>query len=326
MTTAAAGVPPALPVLVAPAPGFTTARWLFVDEKRSHEVFAGLRGDVFVVKESAFGNTIADEILSYEIPLAEAWEGAMRLLELENRLALVGNYWKHDALAPGWSQLRPRAFASIDLRPILHQARVHFHHYQKRGAPHVTLAILPRPGPRYLLARAEYEYPLVEEGSLELVHARLTPGPALSLLAREQLDLLARGYEKVLVANPTMHEAHDALLRRLSEGRLGAARERSASPVDEFYTDYLANLNDPRLIALHARFLSPEEENHAIAAGPLAIKRLIQAKRVEHKENETGMLLTMLEASLLARDGLNAYKPHVDPEVAALVRRFSYYL
>lgn len=322
----AAGAPPATPSITAPPQGLTSARWLFVDDKRTHEVFAGVRASAFVVKESAFGNAVADEILSYEVEMGDPWEGAMRLLELENRLALIGSYWKHDAQAPGWVKLKAPAFTSIDLRPISHHGRVHFHHYAKKGSPRVTLAVIPRPGPRYLLARAEYEYPLVEEGSLALVHAHLTPAPAISLLAREQLALFGRGYTKIVVPEPDMQDVHDVFLRRLSEGRLGGPKERAAAPVDDLYTDYSANLNDPRLIAIHARFLTAEEEAQALAGGPLAIKRLVQAKRLEFKQPNEGMLLSMVEASLLARDGLSASRPHVDPEVAALVRRFSYYL
>jgi hypothetical protein len=330
----------------------TLARWLYVNEARTHEVHAGLRtggaghGE-FVVKESAYHNDDPEEAYESATPLHEAWEAQLQLMQLENRLALLGAYWRNDVLQPGWTKLRPERFASLDLRPVRTQdafeGRVAFYHFHKKGSEDVTLLTIPTQTPRgvrYLLAQATFTFPHADEGDLRYVHPRLTPEVAVSLLAREHARRRDEGYER-LYGGPDLLLAHgkewqrevryayEAMLQRISEGRLGLGRSKDDRPrvVDDLYTDYLQNLNDPRLIALHARFLTPEEEKRALDEGERGIKRLIAQKRQAVNSTQENVLLTILEASLLARDGLRAGQPtHVDPEVAALVRRFAYYL
>lgn len=338
--------PPDAPASQVPPAGLTLARWLYVDARRLHEVHAGVRSGArpaFVVKESAFANDDPEEIAERVVPFAEPWEVDLLRLELENRLALTGAYWRHDVASPGWVRLQAPAFESLDLSPLAagdYGGRVGFHHFRRKGAPHVTIAMIPGPsarGPRWMIARAAYEYPLAEEGRLDVVHARLPGVPATSILAREQMELQRQGYEKVRSPShlapvegarwePDLRHAHESILRRLAEGRLGDGLVVREQPVDAVYTDYLANLNDPRVIALHARFLSPEEERAALEGGEAAIRRLIVEKRKACALPRDNLLLTLLEASLLAREGLAAAQPRVDPEVSALVRRFASYL
>ena len=341
------------PPLPAPAPapppaGLTLARWLYVDERRAHEVHAGVRGaDEFVVKESAYANDDPDEILETATRFAEPWEAGVLLASLEQRLGLMGAYWKFDVAAPGWTRVPSPTLASLDVRPVTDEAldpgRVAFHHFRKRGSKDVVLATIPAATPRgtrYLTAEATFAFPDAEDGDVRILHPRLPTAPWTSLVLARHLDLRDRGFDK-LVGRTDLELAHGArarseaigcyqgILRRISEGRLGSPTPDVAReiPIDDLYTDYLRNLTDPRLMALHARFLQADEEAHALAGGELAIRQLVQRKRqAAPRTQDEQMLLTILEASLLARAGLKVGNARVDPEVAALVRRFAYYL
>lgn len=338
--------PPAVPAPQPPPAGLALARWVYVDERRTHEVHAGLRGGEFVVKESAFANDDPDEVIETATRAAEAWELQLLHFGLERRLSMLGRYWRYDLQQRGgWTLVRAGdAFESLDLRPVrldLFHGRVAFYHFHEAGGKDVVLANIPQATPRgtrYLLATLRLAFPDAEGGDLALLHARLPAGPATSILARESLVLKDKGYAK-LVAEDDFRRAHgadapreagrayEALLARISEGRFGsAAAPRRAPIVDEFYTDYLRALTDPRLIALHARFLAPGEEEALVAGGDGAIRRFIAKKRDETPTADQH-LLTVLQASLIAREGLRVgHAAKVDPEVAALVRRFAYYL
>lgn len=342
-----APAPPQVPPPQAPPPGLTLARWLYVDERRTHEVHAGVRGGrEFVVKEAAFGNIEPSEVMFTLQALEEPWEAVLALKQLESRLALLGAYWRRDIEAgPQWTRLHPDPMATLDLRPTrvgILEGRVAFRHYWRKGAPAVVLIEVAQPapgGPRSLLAVLSHEFPDVDDGELTLLHARLPPAPARSILAREHLRLVEAGYAKLVEpVDLTLAHGGDALrearesgeraLVRISEGRFGKGRVDAPRelPVDGLYTDYMGALTDPRVLALHARFLDVGEEERLLAAGEVAIKKAIGRKR-EQARGQDQYLLTILQASLLAREGLRGgHSTTVDPEVAALVRRFSYYL
>lgn len=346
-TPAAAPVPPTLPAPAPPPSGFTLARWLYVDERRTHEVHAGVRkGNEFVVKESAFGNVDPDEVVETVTTFNEPWEAQTLQFELENRLGMIGNYWRRDNLAgPGWTLVRPQAFASLDLRPVrsdLFGGNALFHHFHKKGYPDVVVVTIPQAtprGPRFLVAELTYTFPNADDGDLGLLHAHLPQGPATSLVAREHLALEGRSYRKQVGPNDfalahgpawraELDHSYRALLTRLAEGRLGVGlvKGERAPVIDSVYTDYLATLTDPRLIALHARFLAPGEEQRLIEGAEPQIHAFIKKKREDAPARDQH-LLTILGASLLAKRGLRAGQAtRVDPEVAALVRRFAYYL
>lgn len=316
-----------------------------MDERRAHEVHAGVRnGHEFVVKESAYANDDADEVAESAQRITEPWEGQYFLMDLEKRLSLLGRYWRLDVAAQhsGWTPVKPTdAFARLDLeamRGAPYEGRVAFHHYHQPGAHDALLLSVAHAtarGPRHLLAKLSFEFPDAEGGDLRLLHARLPAAVARSVLAREHLSLAAGGHAKLRDGRDVLRVhgrdaprlaalAYDAALRRVAAGGFGKAQRGREVPVDELYTDYAAALADPRLLALHARFLQPGEEERLLEAGEATIRRFIQRKRQETEERDQH-LLTLLQASLLARDGLRATAA-VDPEVAALVRRFAYYL
>lgn len=334
--------PPAL--APAPAPqGVAPARWRYVDAARTHEVHAGLRPGappVFVVRESRHDNDDPAESFAEETALEAPWEAQLAQWRLESRLAQLGAYWKHDARDPGWRALvRPQGAPALDLREMSgtpYRGRVALHHLHAREEGDVVLLAIPDATPRgirYAIARATLRELDAEAADVRLLHARLPEAPARSLLAREIQRLRERGHETLADA-ADLARAHAegparalacyrALLERLSEGRLGAPARREA-PIDPLYTDYLAALTDPRLLELHARYLGAQEQADALAAGAHAIRRLVAEKRRAAPVADQHRL-SLLEASLLARVQLRP-GGRVDPEVAALVRRFGSYL
>lgn len=321
---------------------------MYVDEAHEHEVHAGLRPGprpAFVVKESAFHNDVPDELIESVYPIESPWEAQLYHWQLECRLALVGKYWRHDATQPGWRALvPPQGIPQLDMREVAvspYRGRVLFHHFHQRkmGEDKVLVAIpnATEQGKRYLLALASFKFPNGADADVHLIHAHLPPAPAQSIIVREHLVLKEKGFEKLVWGQDftlahggawsrETGQAYGDILKRISEGHFGAILDKRAVVIDPLYTDFINALTDPRLIELQARYLAPEEQEAALAGGEKAIRKLIAAKR-ERAPHEDQHKLTIIEASLLARDQLRpGQRARVDPEVAALVRRFSFYL
>lgn len=326
------------------------ARWHYVDDRRTHEVHAGFRQaegrQEFVIREMAVGNADAQQVVETRHAIAAAWEARLHHMELESRLALLGSYWRYDAQAGGpWTKVKSLG-AAADLRPVqenLLQGEARFYHFHHRttGEDAILLEVPHRVGeaPRGFLARLDFRWPDAETGAVRILAKAVPPVLIRSVLAREHLDLQARGSEKLVFTQDFLRahrqgwkrdtlEAYQTLLRRISEGRLEKPKPGEAlpPPADSTYTDFLASLTDPRVLALHARFLAPGEEAELIRSGEVAIRRAIQQRRHKYPEQDQ-IYLNVLEASLLARAGLRpGQRAHVDPDVAAMVRRFAYYL
>lgn len=341
-----AAAPPAIPQPGPAPPGLSLARWHYVDERHQHEVHAGIRHaprTEFVVREMTYGNADPAQVVESAYPVREAWEAKAHHLELEARLAMLGTYWRWDAQqGGGWTKVRSLG-AVADLRPVQDKLldgalRIYHFHHRATGEEALILEI-PRETGHAMLARLDFRWPDAEKGGIRIL-ARDVPTPlARSLLAREHLDLQNRGYEKLVFTQDFLRAhsvdwrapalvAYQTFIKRLSEGRLERPRAGDAGPlpIDSTYTDFLASLQDPRVVALHARFLAPGEEDELLRGGEVVIKRAIAKKRAAASSGEQ-ILLNVLEASLLARHGLRpGQRAQVDPEVAALVRRFAYYL
>lgn len=342
------GAPPAVPAPAAPPTGLVLARWAYVDEAHRHEVHAGVRPGAkpaFVVKESAFQNADPTQAFEEVRPIEWPWEAQLYHWQLEGRLSLMGRYWKHDASEPGWRPLvPPQGAPQVDLRPVatdLYRGRVAFHHFHPRKqGDDVLLVSIPTAtadGARHLLARANFRFPHGADADIQLLHAHLPEAPARSLLLREHLALRERAYDKLVWGHDLARAHGDArarelavaygdVLQRIHAGSFGAVRHARGVVIDPVYTDFVRALTDPRMIELQARYLTHEEEAEALAGGEVAIRRLVTRKRERAPRAEQHML-TLVEASLLARDQLRpGQRARVDPEVAALVRRFAYYL
>lgn len=223
--------------------------WAYVDERRTHEVRAGVRRGpplAFVVRERALGSRDPAEAYEETHVLAEPWEWRMHQMALEARLALLGRYFRATAAQQGWQPLAaPPPGRALDLAPLQlgDGVRFEFHHYAAPGAPHaVTLVGIPQPGERMGLARLDYQYPDVHGGNLSVVHPKLPLPVYRSVLAGLHLELLDLGERKVgrddgSIAGDergwaALQACLDAILERLSQGRLGKPGEapREAGP------------------------------------------------------------------------------------------------
>lgn len=100
--------------------------------------------------------------------------------------------------------------------------------------------------------------------------------------------------------------------------------KRPAVMMEELGEDILKAMNEPRLLALHARFLPPGDDRRLIDEGELAILRAMRAKREDVPPHERH-LVSLLEASLLLRRALMK-RTRVDAEVINRVRHAGAYL
>lgn len=100
--------------------------------------------------------------------------------------------------------------------------------------------------------------------------------------------------------------------------------KKPAAMMEELPADIVKAMNDPRLVALHARYLQPGEDARLIEEGDLAILRAMRARR-ETVEPTERHLVSLLEASLLLRRSLIKRTP-LEPEVITRVRHAGAYL
>lgn len=327
--------PRAWPPAPTRAPAATWAR--YVDAARSHEVVATwdpTRG-VHVVREQALrepGPPLVDAT-----PAARAWEAQVARYALESRLALLGTYWRQRAGEPGWTRVGAPAGA---MRPDLRAAEVFpaergvlMHHHDATGRLDLLVAAL-REGDRFNVVRADVDVPALEVGRIAFLAEGVSAPLMRSLLAREELALAPARMPKLVTredyATAFGEDAAERALRLLDELVHRAANrqlERPARVVEggEPMAEFLAALRDPRLLALHARHLEPGEDAALVEGGHVAIHRHVQRLRSKtgHAEQH---LLTILEASLVARAAMRSRRLVAsDPEVRALTR-LAYYL
>lgn len=316
------------------------AWWHYVETGRGHEVLAEWRAadQTLRVRESAPG--APDGVHEERARLAEPWEVRVALWTLESRLAMLGAYWRESSNVPGWRRIAMPAGASApDARPndVLRHARVGaIHHYHDaHGSGDTLVATMEaKEASRFVLVRAALDVAALELRRVDVVHPRLPASVAASLLLRDQLALAQSGLPK-LVSRDDYRRAFgpggdervarlvDEMAERVRPG--GPERIVVAGRDEQVFAEFLVRLSDPRLLALHRRFLEPAEERELVADGPIAIRRAVAAKRdeVDHRERH---LLTILEASLLAHAKMQGGEVRgSDPEVRALTR-LAFYL
>ncbi|HUR68150.1 MAG TPA: hypothetical protein VM370_02810 [Candidatus Thermoplasmatota archaeon] len=314
--------------------------WRYLECAHAHEVLAEWRAaeGVLLLRETAPG--APDARLESALRIAAPWEARVALWQLEARLAALGAYWRQRSSdGAGWrALLRPAGAPEPDMRrnmvidatlaPLVH----HFHDELGRG-DHL-LAALRSPGERFVVIRAQIDVPGLDVGRIDVLHPRLPERMAKSVVMREQLALMEQGLAKVTTRSDYLrafgdggdHRAQrvmDAVRARVREGDL--ARPERSHEAKEEYAEFLILINDPRLRALHKRFLTAKEESELLTQGAAAIAKAIAYKRafVDHTAQH---LLTLLEASLLARERLRTGKlAREDPEVRNLTH-LAYYL
>lgn len=331
------------PAVRAAAP---SARWRYVDEPRTHEVVLDwAEGDppCLVVREQAPGEADPAARLVERTPLREPWAARLRHWELECQLALMGRYWRNRVGETGWSLVAPPAGAPVlDLRASEPLARAdgsvvhHLHHRAgERDRILAALRLPAEPKERYQVVTAEVDVAAAEASGVVVLHARLPPGPSRSRLARGVMDFAARGF-RPLVSGADYEGAHgpsgaretatlwDEVVLRIRSGRAGVEGRESGAEAATL-AEFLHVLHDPRLVALHRRFLTQPDEDALVASNGPAIRRAVGQLRasVSHAQQH---LVTILEASLLARERIRHKRFRCsDPEVAAL-RRLAFYL
>lgn len=351
VTTAQPGSAPAAPVRAAPprAPGARPAGVdaLYVDEARTHQVQARLAQEdgamAFVVMESPYDAFTQDDLLYTRLPIQSPWEATFHRADLEGRLAQMGKYWRYTPEQRGWLPLRLHpGVPRIDLRPVEWQegdAQLAFHHFHRTGERARLLLTLTKRlgvGARYLVADLEMDFPRARDGVLRILHERIPAGPLRSLLAREHVDLARKGYDKLsdprefaLVYGPDwremMRNALDVALDRVRENEVGDGSLPRATGEDEGAVhDYHRLLLDPRLAAVHRRFLPKEEEDLLLSTTHVHVQRWIASRRKTARHDDQH-LLSLLEASLLARLCIRDGRP-LDAVVAKQLRRLAFYM
>lgn len=330
----------ARPSPLAPVP---LGPWLYMDEGRTHEVHAHVvqegPGFRFVAREAPHGARDASASFESVARFREPWEAKFHLADLESRLASLGPYWRHAPPRAGWTRVhRNPSVPRVDLRPVdlgaasLPDATFHSFHHAAASKDRLLVAIPRSTRGAYALADLDFAFPRVQEGSLSLLHPCLAPAILRSLLGREHLRLRREGFDKLsspadfaLVYGPEWREKLTQAIHAAGDRVLSWSPEpdpEEAPSLQEAETapmDYAAALSDPRLLALHRRFLRAGEEESLLSGGMPAIRRAIAAKRraVAHSDQHR---LSALEASLLARHALQA-KTSVDPEATRILRR-----
>lgn len=126
-------------------------------------------------------------------------------------------------------------------------------------------------------------------------------------------------------------EVLEALARRGPaydiEDALPAAAPRESkktATIEEVTTDYATVLRDPRILALHTKFLQAGEEARLYEGGELAIHQAIRQKR-DAAPADARHLVSVLEASLLVRYAMMR-RTKIDPVMGDLLRRALVYL
>lgn len=338
VTTLARPAPHAAP---APPPALEAR---YVDEARTHHVLARpvAEGDglAFEVVELPGGPHAPEDAVRTLARMTDAWEARFHLADLEARLAQLGRYWRRARGEAGWVPLRAGPGAPrIDLRAAelpSEDARVAFHHFHRHRERAHLLLTLPRPtplGPRYLVADLGFETPRASHGALRILHERAPAGPLRSLLAREHVELARSGFEAVRKAREfalAYGSGWRAMLEQAIASALDRIARRDEAPAPDADeprapdADVHRALLDPRLAALHRRFLTDADEC-ALRSGNAADVRRLIARRRERARHDEQHLLTLLEASLLARACVRA-GARIDPAAARPLRRLEHFL
>lgn len=318
-----------------PAPAKAT--WRYVERGRAHDVrveYAMPSATMRIVELAREGR------IEQHLQVHRPWEARVALWLLEARLAQLGEYWRTRTGLPGWTRvLRPVGAPIPDAREneaIRPSSAPLFHHYhdERGGGDRLLAALRDEGAPRYTIVRALLDVENLNLGRIDVLHKAMPDVLSRSAILREQIALTQTGlgklaslddYERAFGFGGEKRAARlvEEVVSRVRDGDLD--RPMAYAEDSDVYAEFLLRIHDPRLLALHRRFLGAGEEDALLEAGPVIIRKAIQHKRLEvdHREQH---LLTILEASLLAREKMRGRKlTRHDPEVRALTR-LAYYL
>lgn len=311
--------------MAAHSPSLAPRHWVYVDAARSHELHAQavLQGPdgVLVTTEFPAGSRDPAEMVRAQTRVRGEEELLALLRDLEERLANAGRYYRTDVPAMRWTPLPPPS-KPLDLRA--HETRIpgtgasmRIHHFHAENGEQDRLLIsMPRPGMsgRHVLAQMTFEYPRVDAGELEVLHARLAPPVLASVVAKEHVEAPRRGFRKLIDARDyaaafgaKWADRATAMLRTATARLVDAPAEpapRAHAPPSGLDAMKRA-LSHARVEALRARYVDPVTEAQLVEGGEHAIRRHVARLRARapHQQHYE---LSLLEATLLCEYAIPA--------------------
>lgn len=307
-------------------PHLVPRHWVYLDAARTHEVHAQVAASAgqgfLVTTEFPMGSREPGEVVTAQTPV-EGEAALQRLLgELEERLAHTGKYFRTNAEDLWWTPLPPPA-REVDLRaheapiPGLEAtgAKMRFHLFHGRNEEKDRLLIsMPRPGMtgRHVLAEMQFEFPDVDAGELNVLHARLAPAVLASAVAKEHVEAPRKGFQKLFDARDYEKAYGESWIDRTkamftrATARLVAgpafppARFEQPAPMraPDKLEQIKSALSSSKVEALRARYVDPVTEAVLVEGGEHAIRRYVNKLRAK-ATHQQAYELSVLEATLL---------------------------
>ena len=336
--------------MAAAVPRTVPKHWVYLDEQRTHEVHAqysatGPQG-LLLTTEFPMGSREPSEMVQAQTPVRGEAELLTLLGELEGRLALGGRYYRAEAGNFQWTPLDAKPPA-VDLRA--HEAaipgmetiggKMRFHHFHASVDGRDRLVIsMPRPGMagRHVLAEMSFEFPRVDAGELNVLHARLASPLLASAVAKEHIDAPKRGFRKLF--EPRDYERaygegwFDKTKAMLSRAAVRVLGGEAPTPIVAPIVPMSAParleqmrvaLASSRVEALKNRYVDPVSEAVLVEGGEHTIRRFIskvRARTTHHQSYE----VSMLEAILLTEYAIPAKMWDLAHEEGSKLLRYLY--
>lgn len=334
-------------------PGVVRARhWVYLDDARTHEVHAQVEPrptDIHLATtEFPAGSRDPTEALTEERSLSSAQQLDAAIRDLEERLAVSGQYYRADVEDMRWSALRsPAGARRIDLRAhevalpgaTTPAAKLAFHHFHSSGRDALLIS-LPRTDletPRSILAQLDFDFPHVDRGEMRVLHTRLAPSTLRSAVVKQHFELPTQGYAKLVESRdyegaygPGWLERTRDVFRRAAQRaftldtlpRAAPTRPNASDhpPVEQ--TQLAAALRTPKVSQLRYRYLTPSEAEDLLQRGELSIRRFVQTKR-KRADHHTMFDLSLLESILLVEYGMRVGQQDILREQGAKLLRFT---
>ncbi|HUR68653.1 MAG TPA: hypothetical protein VM370_05350 [Candidatus Thermoplasmatota archaeon] len=306
--------------------------WVYLDEQRTHEVHAqfALEGPagILVTTEFPMGSREPGEMVQAQTPVRGEAELLGLLAELEGRLALTGTYFRAEADDLTWQPVKAPP-PTVDLRaheaaiPGMEatQGRMRFHHFHGEGAGKDRLLIsMPRPGMtgRHVLAEMLFEFPRVDAGEINVLHARLAPPVLASAVAKEHVEAPRKGFAKLFEPRDYERAYGDGwfdktrtMLSRAAVRLVGGPSPVPEAPVPPALgeparlAEMRAALASQKIEALKAMYIDPVTEARLVEVGEHAIRKhvnLLRRKMSHHQSYD----ISMIEAILLTEYAIPA--------------------
>lgn len=307
--------------------------WVYLDAARTHELHAQalITGDdgLLVTTEFPAGSRDPGEVVRAKTPVRGEAELVARLLEIEERLAHTGRYFRAQADDPRWEPLAPPR-TPLDLRA--HEvaipggetggARMRFHHFHAEGdrGEDRLLISMPRPGMagRHVLAQMRFGSPHVDAGELEVLHTRLAPQLLASAEAKAHVEASRKGLRKLFDARDyeaafgsTWAERASVMFKKAAARFVdapvppGPSAQERPHPVPGELAAMRFALSHARVEALRARYVDPVTEAQLVEGGEHVIRRYVGKlrSRAPHQQHYD---LSVLEAALLCEYAIPA--------------------